>query len=71
MQGSRIKISYSVKERGKLASGNNHGTFRPQSLHRHNSMACHITSNWDFDKGDCVIWVQGTKTLCDNCQPRL
>ena len=36
-----------------------------------NSVACHITSNLDFDKGGHVIQIQWTKALCDNCQPML
>ena len=34
-------------------------------------MAYHVTSNWDFDKGGCVIQIEWTKALCDNCQPML
>ena len=34
-------------------------------------MAWHITFRLDFDKGGCVIQVEWTKALCDNCQPML
>ena len=34
-----------------------------------NSIACHITSSLDFDKGGCVIQIEWTKALCNDCQP--
>ena len=34
-------------------------------------MAFHDTSNSDFDKEGCVIQVEWTKAVCDNCQPML
>ena len=40
--------------------GQNIATFHPKS-----------TSNSDFDKGGCVIQVEWTKALCDNCQTML
>ena len=27
------------------------------------------TSNLDFDQGSCVIQIEWTKTICNNCQP--
>ena len=37
----------------------------------HYSMACHITSNLDFDKGVCVIHIEWTKDLWDIYQSML
>ena len=34
-------------------------------------MACHITSNSNFDKGGCVIQIEWTKALCNIYQPML
>ena len=36
-----------------------------------NSVACCMTSNSDFNKGGCVIQIEWTKALCDNCQHML
>ena len=34
-------------------------------------LGVHCTSNLDFDKGGCVIQVEWSKALCNNCQPIL
>ena len=34
-------------------------------------MACCITTNSDFDQGGCVMQIEWTKALCNNCQPML
>ena len=36
-----------------------------------NGMAYCTTSISDFDKGGCVIQMEWTKAVCDNCQPML
>ena len=36
-----------------------------------NGVACHITSDLDFDWGSCVIEIEWTKALYYNCQPML
>ena len=38
---------------------------------KRNSMACHITSNSDFDQGGYVMQIEWTNALCNNCQPIL
>ena len=40
-------------------------------LTKRNSVACHITSNSDFDQGGCVMQIEWTKAFCNNCQPML
>ena len=34
-------------------------------------VVCCITSNSNFNKEGCVIQIEWTKALCDNCQPML
>ena len=38
---------------------------------KRNSVVCHVTSNSDFDQGGCVMQIEWTKALCNNCQPIL
>ena len=38
---------------------------------KRNRVACHITSNLDFDQGRCVMQIEWTKALCNNYQPML
>ena len=35
---------------------------------KRNSVACNITSNSDFDQGGCIMQIEWTKALCNNCQ---
>ena len=49
-----------------------HGWVRQESWQyrqHQNNMACHVTSNSDFDKGGLVIQINWTKALCNNCHP--
>ena len=34
-----------------------------------NSVACLVTSNLEFEQNGCVIEIEWTKDLCNNCQP--
>ena len=36
-----------------------------------NSVACLVTSNLDFQQEGCVIQIEWSKALCNNCQPML
>ena len=38
---------------------------------KRSSMACHITSNSDFDQGGYIMQIEWTKALCNNSQPML